>query len=76
MLLLSEWFLITLNDGFFEVDTSSFQEIEGWISRGVRGLNVLDIDLVSILEFTGVKSFSGVGFPTSISRASTSSVGS
>ena len=26
----------------------------------MRGLDVLDIDLVSILEFTGVDSFSGV----------------
>ena len=48
-MLLSEWFLITLDDGFFEVDTSSFREIEGWTSEGVRRLDVLDIDLVSIL---------------------------
>ena len=29
MMLLSKWFLITLDDGFFEVNTSSFREIGG-----------------------------------------------
>ena len=42
----------------------------------MRGLAILDIDLVSILEFTGVDSFSSVGPSTSISKASTSVVGS
>ena len=32
----------------------------GWISRGVRRLDVLDIDLVSILEFMGIASSNGV----------------
>ena len=59
MMLLSGWFLTTLDDGFFEVDTSSFRKIGGWTSGGIKGLDVLDIDLVSILEFTGVDSFSG-----------------
>ena len=59
MVLLPGWFLITLDDGFFEVDTSG----------GVRGLDVLDIDLVSFFEFTEVDSFSGVGSLTSISWA-------
>ena len=67
MMLLSGLFLTTLDDGFFDMDTSSFREIEGWTSRGVRGLDVLDIDLVSILEFTGVDSFFGVSPSPSIS---------
>ena len=75
MMLLSGWFLITLDDEFFDVDTSSFQEIGGWTSKGVRGLDVLHIGLVSILEFTEVDSFFGVGLSTLISRALTSTVG-
>ena len=42
----------------------------------MRGLDVLDIDLASNLKFTGVDSFSGIGPSTSISYASTSSMGS
>ena len=53
-MLLSGWFLITLDDGFFDVETSSLCEMGGWTSGGVRGLDVLDIDLVSILGFIGV----------------------
>ena len=67
MMLLSGWFLTTLDDGFFDMDISSFREIGGWTSGGVRGLDVLDIDLVSILEFRGVDSFSGVSLSPSIS---------
>ena len=58
-MLLSGWFLTTLDDGFFEVDTSSFREIGGWTSGGVRGLRDIDDDLVSIQEFTGGDSLSG-----------------
>ena len=54
MMLLFGWFLITLEDGFFDVETSSLREMGGWTSRGVRGLDVLDIDLVSILGFMGI----------------------
>ena len=68
-MLLSGWFLITLDDGFFDVETSSFREMGGWTSRGVKGLDVLDIDLVSILRFMGVDYSSGVDPSTSISRA-------
>ena len=67
MMLLSGWFLTTLDDGFFDMDISSFREIGGWTSGGVRGLDVLDIDLVSIHEFTGVDSFFSVSPSPSIS---------
>ena len=66
-MLLSEWFLTTLDDGFFEVDTSSFQEIGGWTFEGVRGLEDLDSDLISILEFAGVDSLTIERFSTSTS---------
>ena len=42
----------------------------------MRGLDVLDVDLVSILGFMGVDSSSCVNPSTSISRTSTSTVGS
>ena len=38
----------------------------GWISGSVKGLNVIDIDLVSILGFMGVDSSNGVDPSTSI----------
>ena len=41
----------------------------------MRGLDVLDIDLVSILGFMGVDSSTGVDPSTSISSASTSTSG-
>ena len=71
IMLLYKWFLITLDDGF-NVETSSFHELGGRTSEGVKGLDVLDIDLVSILGFIGVYSSIGVDPSTSISRASTS----
>ena len=64
MMLLFGWFLITLEDGFFDVETSSFREMGGWTSLGVRGLDVLGINLVSILGFMGVDSSSGVDSST------------
>ena len=67
MMLLSGCFLTTLDDGLFDMDTSSLREIGGWTSGGVRRLDVLDIDLVSIHEFTGVDSFFGVSPSPSIS---------
>ena len=70
MMLLSGWFLTTLDYGFFEVDISSFWEIGGWTSGGVRGLGDLDNDLVSILEFTRIDSLSGECSSTSTSWAS------
>ena len=72
IMLLSRWFLITLDDGFFYVETSSLREMGGRTSEGVRGLDVLDIDLVSILGFMGVDFSTGVDPSTSISSASTS----
>ena len=57
----------TLDDGFFEVDTSSFWEIGGWTSGGVRGLEDLDNDHISILEFTWVYSLSSERSSTSTS---------
>ena len=72
MMLFSGWFLITLEDGFFDVETSSLREMGGWTFGGVRGLDVLDINLVSILGLMGVDSSSGVGSSPSISKASTS----
>ena len=61
---------------FFEVDTSSFREIEWWTSGGVRGLRDLNNDLVSILEFTGVDSLSDEHSSTSTPWASISTIAS
>ena len=44
--------------------------------QGMRGLDVLDVDLDSILRFIGVDSSSGVDPSTFISKTSTLTMGS